>query len=44
MEAASGSFVVLTRESGEFPPELCPMLAPTENPDAGDRDQVLPTP
>lgn len=28
MEAASGRYLVFTKESGAFPPELCPMLAP----------------
>jgi hypothetical protein len=32
MEAASGGYLVFTKESGSFPPELCPMLAPQGNP------------
>ena len=32
MEAADGTYLVLTKESGSFPPELCPMLAPEGNP------------
>ena len=32
MEGADGRYVVFTKESGAFPPELCPMMAPEGNP------------
>lgn len=45
MERPDGSFVVFTYDgSGAFPASLCPMLAPTGNPDTGGCPQVLPTP
>lgn len=35
MEAAAGGFVVFAQASDDFPPELCPYLAPEGNPDRG---------